>query len=138
MSASLIWLIISVVFFIFEAVTVGLVCIWFGIGALLSFLVSLLTENIIIQLIVFVLGTAISFIVLKPFFKKAVPEKDTRTNTSSLVGKIAVVKEDITLNTGRVLVGDVLWMARSSENIAEGENVRIKETKSNTLIVERL
>lgn len=139
--SSLAWLITAVVLFIFEAITVGLVCIWFSFGALGAFAVSFFTENIIIQLLAFALISAVSFLFVKPVFKKIMPERTNTNNTTRLIGKTVIVVEKITPNSGRVKVGDVIWMAKSKEEndvIEIGTSVKITNTNSNTLTVERL
>lgn len=140
MSTTIAWLIIAVILFMFEAITVGLVCIWFGIGALGSFIVSFATDNIILQLIVFVIITAVSFIIIKPLFKKIMPEKSNTNNTNRLVGKTAKVIEEISFEKGRVLIGDVSWLAQSNDqNVIEKDSlVKIIDTNSNTLIVKKI
>lgn len=139
--SSLAWLIVAVILFIFEAITVGLVCIWFSFGALGAFAVSFFTENIIIQLLVFVLISAVSFLFVKPVFKRIMPERTNTNNTTRLIGKTVIVIEKITPNSGRVKVGDVSWMAKSKDGndvIEIGTSVKITDTNSNTLTVERL
>lgn len=136
--SSIAWLIISVILFVFEAVTIGLVCIWFGIGALGAFLVSFATSNIFIQLIVFVIVSALSFLFIKPVFKKMLPDKDITNNTSRLIGKTAVVEEEINALGGRVKIGDVSWIAKANEVIEKGAMVKITYAQSNTLTVERI
>lgn len=133
------WLIIAVVMFVFEAITVGLVCIWFSFGALGAFLISLLTDNIIIQLLVFIAVSAISFIVVKPAFKKLMPKSDNTNSTNRLIGKSGKVIEEINENMGRIQIGDVSWLAKSSDEsiIPIGSMVRVKDAISNTLIVEK-
>lgn len=139
--SSLAWLIIAAVLFIFEAITVGLVCIWFSLGALGAFAVSFFTENIIIQLLIFALISAVSFIFVKPVFGKIMPERTNTNSTSRLIGKTAVVTEKITPSSGRVKTGDISWLAKSSEEndvIETGTSVKIIATNSNVLTVERL
>ena len=48
-----IWLAVIVIAFVFEAVTMDLVSIWFAIGAILAFIASFISENIAVQLVVF-------------------------------------------------------------------------------------
>ncbi len=139
--STLAWLIAAVVLFIFEAITVGLVCIWFCFGALAAFAAAFFTENIVIQLFVFVLVSAISFIIARPVFKRAMPNKTNTNSTSRLIGKTAKVTEEITVQGGRVKVGDVSWIAKSSiknDIIEVGALVKIIDTTSNVLTVERL
>lgn len=52
-SFTYIWLILAVVLAIIEINTATLVCIWFIIGSLFAFGVSFITQNILLQLLVF-------------------------------------------------------------------------------------
>ena len=47
------WLILFVVLIILELCTVNLTTIWFAFGALLAYIVSLFTDNVMIQTTVF-------------------------------------------------------------------------------------
>ena len=55
---SVIWLVLLVVFAVVEAVTVGLASIWFAAGALAALLSTFFTDNIWIQIFLFVLVSA--------------------------------------------------------------------------------
>ena len=57
LTSSLCWLIALIVFLIVEALTVGLVSIWFAAGSLVALLVSLAVDNIWIQFAVFFVVT---------------------------------------------------------------------------------
>ena len=50
---SIAWLVVFVLLVGFEAATMGLFTVWFAGGALVAFLVSLFTENLLVQLVVF-------------------------------------------------------------------------------------
>lgn len=134
------WLIIAVVMFVFEAITVGLVCIWFCFGALGAFAAAFFTDNIIIQLVVFVAVSALSFLFVKPLAKKAMPDKKLAESTNRFIGKTAKVTESITSDKGRVLLGDVSWLAKTESNevIEVGMLVKIVGIKGNILIVEKV
>ena len=47
------WLLIAVTFALIEAMTLGIVSIWFAIGALVAMLVAFIVDSFIIQLLVF-------------------------------------------------------------------------------------
>ena len=55
-----IWLIIAGIFFVGEIFTVGFLLFWFGIGALIALITSLITSNVIIQTVVFLISSVIS------------------------------------------------------------------------------
>ena len=73
---SFIWMVSFIVLTLIEIFTINLVTIWFAIGALVSFFVSLCTENIGLQILVFIVISLITLL----FTKKAVNKiKDKET-----------------------------------------------------------
>lgn len=91
-----IWLIIAGVCLIIEIMTVGFLIFWFAIGALVAMIVSLFTDNLIIQTAIFVISSTILIFATKPFVKKFVSNKNPiKTNVYSTVGKIGIVTKDI-------------------------------------------
>ncbi len=134
------WIALSAVMLILEAITVGLTCIWLAIGAFAAFIISFATANVYVQFIVFAVVSAVSFASLRPFLKRFMPVKDRTNSTSRLIGEKAVVIQKITEMGGRVKVGDISWMAESADgnDIEVDSVVKIKEAKSNKLIVEKI
>ncbi|MFR6186230.1 MAG: NfeD family protein [Lawsonibacter sp.] len=82
----IIWLIILVLFGIGEAVTVGLTSIWFALGALGALIVSQLGLGFWPQIITFIVLSALSMLLVRPFAKKFLrPGYSPPTPTGSLV-----------------------------------------------------
>ena len=124
------WLVISGISFAIEVVTVGFLVFWFGIGALLALAVSFLTDNILIQSVVFVISSTLLMFLTRPFVKKFAKSKDdVSTNAYSIIGKEALVIENIdTINgKGQIKVGGEIWSAKSKNNqiIEKGHKVEI-------------
>ncbi len=133
-----IWLIIAGLFFIGEIITVGFLIFWFGVGALIAMLVSFFTTNIIIQTSVFVITSAILLFVTKPFVKKFVDVKPTKTNAYSIIGKKAlVIKEINSHSVGQIKIKGEVWSAESEddETIPEGSDVEILQIRGVKAIV---
>lgn len=135
-----IWLIIAGICFIIEIMTVGFLIFWFAIGALLAMVVSLFTDNIIIQTSVFVISSTILIFATKPFVKKFANNKNAiQTNVYSTVGKTGIVTKDIDSiqALGQVKVGGEVWSAvgLNDINIPQGTEVEIKEIKGVKAIV---
>lgn len=123
-----VWLIIAGLFFIAEMITVGFLVFWFGVGALLAMIVSFFTSNIIIQTTVFIVSSAILLLVTKPFVKKFVDVKTTKTNAFSIIGKKAlVIKEINSHSVGQIKINGEVWSAEAEndETITEGSEVEI-------------
>ena len=124
------WLIISGICFAIEAVTVGFLVFWFGIGALLALATSFITDNIFIQSVVFIVSSTLLMFLTRPFVKKFVDKKDTKaTNAYSIIGKEAIVTQDIdNINgKGQIKVSGEIWSAKSEsdEIISKGQKVEI-------------
>lgn len=133
-----IWLIIAGLFFIGEIITVGFLIFWFGVGALIAMIVSFFTSNIIIQTSVFVVSSAILLFATKPFVKKFVDVKPTKTNAYSIIGKKAIVLKEINSHAvGQIKIKGEVWSAESEndETILEGTEVEITQIKGVKAIV---
>lgn len=135
-----VWLGVLVAAVIVEFCTTQMVSIWFAIGALASFFVALAgVEQIWIQIVVFVIVSAIAVIVTRPLVKKMVNGKAEPTNADMVIGKTGVVTETIDnlSPSGQVKVAGAVWTARSADDsvIGENEKVIIKEISGVKLLV---
>ena len=138
--AWIIWLIIGVAAFIIEASTVSLVSVWFGISAVIMAVLSLFIPSVFLQIIIYVILTAIILYLTKPVLGKFFnPEK---TNSGALIGKTVIVSEKVDNlgETGMVTVNGIGWRARAlnDEVIEKGEKVIINKIEGVTLIIERI
>ena len=126
-----IWAIAAGVFLILEIFTMGFLVFWLSIGSLLAMLVSFVTNSIIIQTTVFVISSGLLIFATKPLVKKFTKQDTTKTNVYSLVGKKAIVVEDIDWATGsgQIKFEGQVWSARTAEqvNIPKGTEVEIEK-----------
>ena len=135
-----IWLGVAAVMGIVEVLSLGLITMWFVIGALVAFLANLLGFDLVAQLVVFFLVSIVCLIVLRPVYVKY--RKRGETEEPDVVGQSAIVIEGIDNErlVGRVETANrMTWAARSADNsvIPTGETVVVKNRESITLIVER-
>lgn len=140
MNMTVMWLGLALILFIIEAATVGMVCMWFGIGAIISMLCSYFITNIYIQWTIFIVVSVIMLVLLRPLAKKVMSNNAESTNVSALIGKTAFLTEEINEESyGRVKFGDISWIAVSSqgETIKKGEKVKVVLVKGNKLVVEK-
>ena len=114
--AAIIWLILLLVFLFFEANTVMLVAVWFAGGALVAMITALLGGNAGLQILLFIAVSAIMLTLLRPFLKKFITPKQTKTNIDAVIGSKGIVLEQINndLAQGRVKLGAMEWSARST------------------------
>ena len=120
------WLILFVILLVIELFTVNLVSIWFAVGALAAGLVSYFIENMMIQIAVFIIVSAISLLLTNKFVEKLRNGKIVPTNLDRVIGKIGIVTEEITkLEPGEVKVDGKRWSAISTKKIKVGRKVEI-------------
>lgn len=134
-----IWLFIVVVMAIIEIITLGLTTIWFAGGALVAFVASLLGANLVVQIVLFIVVSVGLLALTRPLAVKFLNKDRQSTNVDSLIGKRAVVKQEIdNLNAqGMVSVNGQEWTARAYEEkiIPEGATVEIMEISGVKLLV---
>lgn len=135
----LLWLGATVVLFIAEAVTVNLVTVWFALGALAAFIAAVAGAQLWLQIVLFLAVTVITLIFTRPIAKKHINGKHEATNADMVIGKTAVVTEDIdNLSAkGAVTCMGKVWTARSlnGEKISEGDEVTVEKIQGVKLIV---
>ena len=131
------WLIIAIILFTVEALTVNLTTIWFGFGAIIAMVVAALGGSTSLQIIFFVAGAVILLIFTRPLAVKYI--RKTSTNIDTLIGKQAIVIEKIDnlAGTGQVKIDGNVWSARSELGliISEREVVEVVEISGVKLIV---
>ena len=134
-----IWIIIFLVLLFIELVTINLVSIWFAIGALASAISTYFTDNITIQIIVFIVVSVIALIITKPIVKKLRVRKIEPTNLDRIIGKEGVVTKEISKNTyGEVNVKGSIWTATSKKEIKMGASIKVLKIEGVKLLVEEI
>ena len=133
-----IWLAIVIILSIIEAATVNLVSIWFVVSGIITMIVTLLTDNLTIQITTFLLLGIIFMLLTRKTIKKISPEK-AKTNLDRIIGMEGIVTEKITkTNPGEVKVDGKKWTAIANNTIDTGTAVKILEINSTKLKVERI
>ena len=134
------WIVALVIFLVVEAVSVGLVSIWFAVGALAALICAALHGPVWLQAIWFVVVSGLTLVLTRPLVKKYVTAKSVATNADRNIGRSAVVTEriDNLAGTGTVKLDGVLWTARSVNDglIGEGTTVIVREIQGVKLLVE--
>lgn len=133
------WLGVMVLFLVVEAVTVGLVCIWFAAGSLAALLCAMFGGRIWLQIVLFLVVSAVTLYFTRPLVKKYINNKVEPTNADIVIGKECRVTETIDNieGTGAVYVDGKTWTARSEndEVIEQGTLVTAKRIDGVKLIV---
>ena len=140
---TLFWFALSLVLMIFEACTLGLMCIWFAAGALITAIVTLAVDIVWVEWLIFALISGATLILVRPLIIDKVNAKVKQTNTNTVIGEKGRVEKKIDNfnGTGEVVVKGVPWSALSvsdSKVIEAGTLVKIKDVQGVKLIVEEI
>lgn len=135
------WLAVMIACLIVEGMTYALYTIWFALGALGAALVAYLGKPFLWQIVVFGAVSLFFLLVTRPLAVKYMKKGLPKTNVNSLVGRNAIVLEEINefAQTGKVKLYDVEWLARAEEGssvIPVGEIVTIVAVEGVRLTVE--
>ena len=125
------WIIAIVAFIGIEAATIQLVSIWFMGGALAGMIAAMCGIGFVWQFGLFVAVSALLLVIFRPILRKKFMPRHTRTNADRLIGREALVTEQIDdlRATGAVRVDGVLWTARSETGANIPENAVVTVTR---------
>ena len=135
-----IWIAAIVVFGIVEAVTVGLVSIWFVLGAVAGLLAAVLGAALWVQIVLFFVVSIAALAATRPLVQKMLHRDETPTNADRVLGQTARVTETIdnTVPTGAVYADGKTWTARSASGrvIPKDTLVKVQRMEGVRLFVE--
>ncbi len=142
MNAWIIWAVVTLVALLIEVLTLGFAVICFAIGALVACLVAFVGGDMMWQLAAFSVTTIVALIVVRPFIIRYLAKSKSKveTNAQALVGRRAVVTQDIRDGVGRVRVDGDDWKAETeceTDVLLVGDRVEVVRVESVILIVKR-
>ena len=139
---TIVWTGAIILFGVVEAVTAGLVCIWFVAGALVALIAAFLGATLAIQIVLFLAVSAAALALTRPVLRKITNANATPTNADRVLGEVAKVTETIDNenSAGAVYVDGKTWSARSADGtvIPAGERVRIESMEGVKLFVKHV
>ena len=134
-----VWLGAIVVFGVAELITEGMVSIWFVAGALAALAASMIDLPVSVQVLAFVIVSAIALAASRPLVRRFLNRPGSPTNADRIVGMTAQVVEavDNEKASGAVYVDGKTWTARSTDghSIPAGTQVQIQRIEGVKLIV---
>ncbi len=138
---SYVWLGITILTAVVEAIVPALVSIWFVPGGLAALIASLAGGSVGLQVLLFTVVSALALVFTRPLARRFQGRERPATNADMAVGKDAIVTEEINnlLGTGRAAVLGNSWSARSAEDsvIPKGATVVVERIEGVKLIVSR-
>jgi membrane protein implicated in regulation of membrane protease activity len=139
MSTWVIWLIVAAVLGTVEVMTTTLAFGLVGIAALIAAGAGYLGAPAALQFGAFVAASALGLGVARPFALRHIRQPPMlRTGTAALIGRSAVVLEEVGPHGGRVRIGGEVWSARSYDEtqvIPAGSTVDVMHIEGATALV---
>lgn len=141
MNQIIFWLVLLIVLVVIEIATLGLTTIWFAGGSLIALIAAAFGAPLYLQIALFVAVSAVLLFSTRPLAVRYFNNGRVKTNAESLIGKKAVVEEEIDnlKPSGLVNVKGQEWTARSTRDevvIPKGKVVFIRAISGVKLIVE--
>lgn len=134
-----IWGMIIISTIIIELFTADIDAIWFSAGSLVSLVLSFFKVNVVIQLSVFVIITAILLFTIGRWTKKALMVKNISTNSDSLIGREILILESANeFDKGSGVINDVVWtvICQAGISVEKGKHAIIVAIDGNKLVVQ--
>ena len=139
---SWLWLGAAVLFGVVEALTAGLVSIWFVAGAAAALIGALLGAGTGVQVALFLAVSAAALAATRPLVRRFTKDGTVATNADRALGETAKVTEaiDNAASTGAVYVDGKTWTARSADGsvIPVGATVKVLRMEGVKLFVEKI
>ncbi len=141
--APIIWFFIGLAFLLLEFLMPGLIVLFFGFGAWITAICTLIFElGLNAQLVVFIGTSILSLIFLRKYFKRIFVGKDEKAIDEVLeefVGKTVIAESDFGKGRkGKVTFKGSIWGALSETDIKKGDQLKIIGKESIVLKVEAL
>ena len=134
----LVWMLITVLALILEVSSGTFYLMCFAIGAACAIVASLFPIPFGLQVLVFIIFSAISVFGVRPFVMKYLhPKHETRlSNADALMGRIGTVSEPIVAGGhGRVAIDGDDWKAVSADGSAVDKGSKVKVVGRESIII---
>ncbi len=139
MDSWIIWLIVAAVLGAAEILTTTLAFGLVGIAALIAAGAGFLGAPFALQFGAFILASGVGLGVARPFALRHIRQPPMlRTGTAALIGRPAIVLEEVGPHSGRVRIGGEVWSARSYDEtqiIPAGKTVDVMHIEGATALV---
>lgn len=134
------WIVFGVILMIIEIFTPTFFIFWFGLGSLAAAVVAYFHENTLLELVTFIVVSAVFVLSTRKLAKKISGEQVRSINIDEIIGKEAIVieKVDNKAATGVIKVSGDMWRAVSLDDdmvFEKGDRVTIEKIEGAHAVV---
>ena len=138
------WVVLGFVLLLLELVFPGVFFVWFGLGALLTALVSLLFYNLPwiafweVEVVFFLIFSVIMVLIGRNFFRRDRETDEPLLNrrTDQIIGKTVVLEEPVRDGKGRIRIDDTIWRIKGPD-LPEGTEVKVVAFENGVFTIEK-
>jgi membrane protein implicated in regulation of membrane protease activity len=135
----IVWLIVAAVLGVAELLTTTLALGLIAAAAVVAAVVAVFHLDLALQLAAFVVAAAAGLGIVRPIAIRHLKQPPAlRTGTAALVGRSAIVLEEVTEHSGRVRIGGEEWSSRAYDEslvIPVGTKVDVMQIDGATAVV---
>jgi membrane protein implicated in regulation of membrane protease activity len=135
----LLWVVLAALLAVGEVLTLSFLLGLLALAAVAAGVVAALGAGLVIQFLVFIVGSIATLAVLRPIARRHLrTPAQLRTGTAALVGAKGVVTERVDDLGGQVKIGGEVWSARAfmeGEVIEPGKRVEVARIEGATALV---
>ena len=134
------WLVLTIIFTIIEFIGPALVSVWFAFAAAITIFISLVFDNLKVEITFFTIISILAIIFIRPLAKKILSKNkdnfdDEAIDTSIIVKKIVDVSKEEKIYD--VSYKGSIWTALSNEVFEVGDIPIITGFKGNKIIIKK-
>ncbi len=134
----IVWLILAAVLGVAELLTVTLTLGLLAVAAAVAAVVGAVGVPVPFQILAFVVAAGAGLGLVRPIAVRHLKQPPLRTGTAALVGRSALVQQEVNGHGGRVRIGGEEWSARSYDEtlvIPAGATVDVIQIEGATALV---
>ncbi|MCX7883800.1 MAG: NfeD family protein [Caloramator sp.] len=134
-----IWIVISLVAILIDALTSSFLFFSFAIGGIGALITLMFNASLPLQIIVFMVLSILSILFAAPYVRRAINKNPPafKPMEQNYVGRILTAQEDITEKTQIKYEGIYWYVINHGEPIKESDRFKIKSIEGNKLVVEK-
>lgn len=138
------WVVLGFILLLLELVFPGVFFVWFGLGALLTALVSLLFYNLPwiafweVEVVFFLIFSVIMVLIGRNFFRRDRETDEPLLNrrTDQIIGKTVVLDEPVRDGKGRIRFDDTIWRIKGPD-LPEGTEIKVVAFENGVFTIEK-
>jgi membrane protein implicated in regulation of membrane protease activity len=135
----IVWLIVAAVLGVAELLTTTLAFGLIAAAAVVAAVVGVFHLDLALQLVAFVVAAAAGLGIIRPIAVRHIKQPPAlRTGVAALVGRSAIVLEEVTEHSGRIRIGGEEWSSRAYDEslvIPVGTKVDVMQIDGATALV---